>query len=137
MATSSDPACERLEPDSDKQSGSLADAMAAMAVKESDGSAANGVRNGGAQARRAHPPRPNLSGRKLSLQERGTYLSPGSGRGCAHISPREARRPTVESKRVSISDSQVSKQIFYFFFFNASDLFVVKLRPEPSDLFAF
>uniref|UniRef100_A0A665U9M6 calcium/calmodulin-dependent protein kinase n=1 Tax=Echeneis naucrates TaxID=173247 RepID=A0A665U9M6_ECHNA len=36
-----------------------------------------------------HPLRPHLTGRKLSLQERGTYLS-----------------PTVESKRVSISDSQ-------------------------------
>uniref|UniRef100_A0A3B5L7J1 calcium/calmodulin-dependent protein kinase n=1 Tax=Xiphophorus couchianus TaxID=32473 RepID=A0A3B5L7J1_9TELE len=40
--------------------------------------------------------RPHLSGRKLSLQERGY----------THISPRGARRPTVESKRVSISDSQ-------------------------------
>uniref|UniRef100_A0A3B4H5L3 calcium/calmodulin-dependent protein kinase n=1 Tax=Pundamilia nyererei TaxID=303518 RepID=A0A3B4H5L3_9CICH len=37
------------------------------------------------------PTRPHLTGRKLSLQER------------THISP---RRPTVESKRVSISDSQ-------------------------------
>uniref|UniRef100_A0A8C4F931 calcium/calmodulin-dependent protein kinase n=1 Tax=Dicentrarchus labrax TaxID=13489 RepID=A0A8C4F931_DICLA len=39
-------------------------------------------------AKRTHPPRPHLTGRKLSLQERGTYL------------------PTVESKRVSISDAQ-------------------------------
>lgn len=114
MATSSDPACERLDPDSDKQSGSLADTMAAMGVRESDGPAANDARNGGAQARRVHPPRPHLSGRKLSLQERGTYLSSGGGRGCTHISPREARRPTVESKRVSISDSQVSQHIFFF-----------------------
>uniref|UniRef100_A0A7N6FHZ0 Protein kinase domain-containing protein n=1 Tax=Anabas testudineus TaxID=64144 RepID=A0A7N6FHZ0_ANATE len=48
---------------------------------------------------------PHLTGRKLSLQERGTYLS-GSGGGYTHISPQVARRPTVESKRVSISDSQ-------------------------------
>uniref|UniRef100_A0AAX7TAN0 calcium/calmodulin-dependent protein kinase n=1 Tax=Astatotilapia calliptera TaxID=8154 RepID=A0AAX7TAN0_ASTCA len=42
-------------------------------------------------AKRPLPTRPHLTGRKLSLQER------------THISP---RRPTVESKRVSISDSQ-------------------------------
>uniref|UniRef100_A0A671TT97 calcium/calmodulin-dependent protein kinase n=1 Tax=Sparus aurata TaxID=8175 RepID=A0A671TT97_SPAAU len=80
-----------------------------MTTKDSEGSAANGVRNGGAQtdraqAKRTHPPRPHLTGRKLSLQERGTYS--GSGGGYTHISPRVARRPTVESKRVSISDSQ-------------------------------
>uniref|UniRef100_A0A3Q3L486 Calcium/calmodulin-dependent protein kinase kinase 1, alpha a n=1 Tax=Mastacembelus armatus TaxID=205130 RepID=A0A3Q3L486_9TELE len=65
-------------------------------MQESDSSAANGVRNGGAQAKRNHPALPHLTGRKLSLQERGY----------THISPRVARRPTVESKRVSISDSQ-------------------------------
>ncbi|GLD47140.1 calcium/calmodulin-dependent protein kinase kinase 1 isoform X3 [Lates japonicus] len=111
MATSSDPGCERLDPDSDKQTSSLTDIMAAMTTKDLDGSAANGVRNGGAQqdgaqAKRTHPLRPHLTGRKLSLQERGTYLSSGSGGGYTHISPRVARRPTVESKRVSISDSQ-------------------------------
>ncbi|XP_071316495.1 calcium/calmodulin-dependent protein kinase kinase 1 isoform X1 [Trachinotus anak] len=111
MATSNDPGCERLDPDSDKQTSSLTDIMAAMTTKDSDSSAANGVRNGraqqdGAQAKRTHPLRPHLTGRKLSLQERGTYLSSGSGGGYTHISPRVARRPTVESKRVSISDSQ-------------------------------
>uniref|UniRef100_A0A672FWQ6 calcium/calmodulin-dependent protein kinase n=1 Tax=Salarias fasciatus TaxID=181472 RepID=A0A672FWQ6_SALFA len=45
---------------------------------------------------RTQPCRPHLTGRKLSLQERGY----------THISPRVARRPTVECKRVSISDSQ-------------------------------
>lgn len=104
MAMSSDPTPERLEPDSDQQSCSLADAMAAVAVQDSDG---HGVRNGGAQVTRTHPSRPNLSGRKLSLQERGTFSSSGGGRG--YMSSREARRPTVESKRVSISDSQVSR----------------------------
>eukprot|EP00064_Thunnus_orientalis_P005336 superscaffoldBa00000516_g5350 len=111
MAMSSDPGCERLNPDSDEQTSSLTDTMAAMTTKDPGGSATNGMRNGGAQqdgaqARRTHPMRPHLSGRKLSLQERGTYLSSGPGRGYTHISPRVARRPTVESKRVSISDSQ-------------------------------
>ncbi|KAF0038071.1 hypothetical protein F2P81_008555 [Scophthalmus maximus] len=111
MATSSDPDRERREPDSAKHAGSLADVMAAMTTKDSDDSTANGVRNGGAQqdgaqAKRTHPARPHLTGRKLSLQERGTYLSSGTGGGYTHNSPRVARRPTVESKRVSISDSQ-------------------------------
>ncbi|CAB1434745.1 unnamed protein product [Pleuronectes platessa] len=111
MAMSSDPGCERLDPDSAEQAAGLTDIMAAMTTKDSGGSTANGVRNGGAQqegaqAKRANPLRPHLTGRKLSLQERGTYLSSGSGGGYTHISPRVARRPTVESKRVSISDSQ-------------------------------
>ncbi|KAI3373440.1 hypothetical protein L3Q82_022050 [Scortum barcoo] len=111
MAMSSDPGSERLDPDSDKQASGLTDIMAAMTTKDLDGSAANGVKNGRAQkdvpqAKRTHPVRPHLTGRKLSLQERGTYLSSGSGGGYSHISPRVARRPTVESKRVSISDSQ-------------------------------
>lgn len=106
MAMSSDPAPERLEPDPDKQSSSLADAMAAVTVQDSDG---HSVRNGAAQVTRTHPSRPNLSGRKLSLQERGTYSSSSAGRG--YMSSREARRPTVESKRVSISDSQVSRPL--------------------------
>ncbi|XP_026228299.1 calcium/calmodulin-dependent protein kinase kinase 1a [Anabas testudineus] len=110
MAMSSDPGCERLDADSDKQTSGLTDLMAAMTTKESDSSAANGVRNSGAQqegaqVKRTRPFAPHLTGRKLSLQERGTYLS-GSGGGYTHISPQVARRPTVESKRVSISDSQ-------------------------------
>lgn len=116
MATSSDPGCERLDPNSSVQTGSLTDVMAAMTTKDPDGSAANGVgrsrdQQDGAQAKRTQPSRPNLTGRKLSLQERGTYLSSGSGGGFTHISPRVARRPTVESKRVSISDSQVRCQV--------------------------
>ncbi|XP_054481714.1 calcium/calmodulin-dependent protein kinase kinase 1 isoform X1 [Anoplopoma fimbria] len=111
MAMSSDPGRERPDPDSDNQTGSLSDIMAAMTTGDSDGSAANGVRNGGAQqggaqTKRIRPLRPHLSGRKLSLQERGTYLSSGPGGGYTHVSPRVARRPTVESKHVSISDAQ-------------------------------
>ncbi|KAM6984358.1 calcium/calmodulin-dependent protein kinase kinase 1 [Tautogolabrus adspersus] len=110
MAMSGDPVCERLGPDPDSQTSSLTDTLAAMTTKDSDGSATNGVKNGGGQrdgvpSRRTHPLRPHLTGRKLSLQEKGTYMS-GSGGGYPHTSPRVARRPTVESKRVSISDSQ-------------------------------
>lgn len=118
MAASSDPACERLDLDSDKQTSSLTDTMAAMTTEDSEGSAANGVKNGRAQTRRTHPSRPHLTGRKLSLQERGTYLSSGSGRGYTHISPRVPRRPTVESKRVSISDSQVRKSFLFTLIIN-------------------
>ncbi|XP_043997364.1 calcium/calmodulin-dependent protein kinase kinase 1 isoform X2 [Gambusia affinis] len=111
MAMSSDPGCERLDPNSSKQTSSLTDIMAAMTTKDPEGSSANGVKNGKAQqediqGKRVQVLRPHLSGRKLSLQERGTYLSAGSEGGYTHISPRGARRPTVESKRVSISDSQ-------------------------------
>ncbi|XP_024121463.1 calcium/calmodulin-dependent protein kinase kinase 1 isoform X1 [Oryzias melastigma] len=107
MAMSGDPGCERLEPNSAAQTSSLSDFMAAMTTKDTDGSAANGVKNSqaqqcGSQTKRTQVLRPNLSGRKLSLQERGYY--PPSGQ--MHISPRVAPRPTVESKRVSISDSQ-------------------------------
>lgn len=114
MAMSSDPGRARPNPDSDKQTGSLTDIMAAMTTDDADVSAANGLRNGGAQqdgaqAKRTRAMRPHLTGRKLSLQERGTYRSSGPGGGYAHISPRVARRPTVESKRVSISDAQVRK----------------------------
>ncbi|KAK2879791.1 calcium/calmodulin-dependent protein kinase kinase 1 isoform X2 [Channa argus] len=111
MATSTDPCCERLDEDADKQTSSLTEAMAAITTKESDSSAANGMRSGGvqqdgAQAKRTRPLAPRLTGRKLSLQERGTYLSSCPGGGYTHISPRVTGRPTVESKRVSISDTQ-------------------------------
>ncbi|XP_019750658.1 calcium/calmodulin-dependent protein kinase kinase 1 [Hippocampus comes] len=105
MAMSSEPGIERLGSSSEKQSSSLTDILAAMSTEDLDGS----VRNGRAQLdrdqpRRTQPSRPQLTGRKFSLQERGTYLSCKGG--YTHISPRVARRPTVESKRVSISDSQ-------------------------------
>uniref|UniRef100_A0A672L5U0 calcium/calmodulin-dependent protein kinase n=1 Tax=Sinocyclocheilus grahami TaxID=75366 RepID=A0A672L5U0_SINGR len=54
------------------------------------------------------PKRPHLSGRKMSLQERGTYVSSGSA---AERYSRIARQPTIESKRVSISDSQDCTQL--------------------------
>ncbi|KAM9384797.1 calcium/calmodulin-dependent protein kinase kinase 1 isoform 2-T3 [Pholidichthys leucotaenia] len=111
MAMSSDPGCERLDPNLSTQTGSLTDRMASLTAKDSGSQPAIVARNGGArqgegQEKRAHPPRPHLAGRKLSLQERGTYRSSGSGGGHTHVSPRVVRRPTVESKHVSISDSQ-------------------------------
>ncbi|XP_071621036.1 calcium/calmodulin-dependent protein kinase kinase 1 isoform X1 [Heliangelus exortis] len=61
--------------------------------------------------------RPVLSSRKLSLQERssGGYLSssttPSSGLYATGPSPRIMRRPTIESNRVSISDSEDCVQL--------------------------
>ncbi|MBN3308309.1 calcium/calmodulin-dependent protein kinase kinase 1 isoform X2 [Amia ocellicauda] len=96
----------------------LADRVAAINVTTDKAPPPNGRRvngmNNGAQggvsdpsvARKA-PQRPVLSNRKLSLQERssGNYAPYATGNS-THISPRVARRPTIESKRVSISDSQ-------------------------------
>lgn len=58
-------------------------------------------------------PRPSLSTRKLSLQERpaGSCLEAQAGPyttgPASHISPRAWRRPTIESHRVAISDAEV------------------------------
>ncbi|XP_010571811.1 PREDICTED: calcium/calmodulin-dependent protein kinase kinase 1 [Haliaeetus leucocephalus] len=63
------------------------------------------------------PTRPVLSSRKLSLQERssGGYLAssntPGYGPYATGPSPRIMRRPTIESNRVSISDSEDCVQL--------------------------
>eukprot|EP00066_Takifugu_rubripes_P020184 XP_011609450.1 PREDICTED: calcium/calmodulin-dependent protein kinase kinase 2-like [Takifugu rubripes] len=85
--------------------------MAAMTTKDFGSSATNGVGNGRTQKevpqdKRSRPLQPHLTGRKLSLQERGTNLSLDSGRGYTQVSHRMVCRPTVESKRISISDSQ-------------------------------
>ncbi|NXE87274.1 KKCC1 kinase, partial [Menura novaehollandiae] len=61
--------------------------------------------------------RPSLSSRKLSLQERssGGYLASSNTAGCGPYatgpSPRIMRRPTIESNRVSISDSEDCVQL--------------------------
>ncbi|NWQ81028.1 KKCC1 kinase, partial [Columbina picui] len=63
------------------------------------------------------PTRPVLSSRKLSLQERssGGYLASSNTPGCGPYatgpSPRIMRRPTIESNRVSISDSEDCVQL--------------------------
>lgn len=114
MAMSTDPGCRRddLSPDPDPMTPDRSDLTAMMATvtvttTETGGSPANGVRIGAQQvgAKKGPAQRPHLSGRKLSLQERGTYPSGGT-----HVSPRVARRPTVESKQVSISDAEVSER---------------------------
>uniref|UniRef100_A0A673Z2Y7 calcium/calmodulin-dependent protein kinase n=1 Tax=Salmo trutta TaxID=8032 RepID=A0A673Z2Y7_SALTR len=113
MAMSTDPGCRRddLSPDPDPMTPDRSDLTAMMATvtvttTETGGSPANGVRIGAQQvgAKKGPAQRPHLSGRKLSLQERGTY--PSGRSGGAHVSPRVVRRPTVESKRVSISDAE-------------------------------
>uniref|UniRef100_A0A3Q2FP47 non-specific serine/threonine protein kinase n=1 Tax=Cyprinodon variegatus TaxID=28743 RepID=A0A3Q2FP47_CYPVA len=117
---SSDPG-QRLDSESSKQSGSLTDIMAAMKTTDTEGSSANGIKNG---------KRPHLSARKLSLQERGTYQSAGPEGAYPHISPRGARRPTVESKRVSISDSQGSYGVVKLAYNEDDDKHYVS-RPPP------
>ncbi|XP_034149193.1 calcium/calmodulin-dependent protein kinase kinase 1 isoform X2 [Esox lucius] len=114
MAMSTDPGCRRSDSDSMISDPSeLTPRMAAIAVTtaETDGTSANGVRNGAQQGRvkRGPPSHAHLSGRKLSLQERGTY--PSGRSGGTQVSPRVPRRPTVESKRVSISDAEDCVQL--------------------------
>lgn len=78
-----------MSADSDADHAELADMVAAINVTPSQPH--NGFRS---NPGRNPPRRLSLSDRKLSLQERGTS--------------RVARQPTIESKRVSISDSEVN-----------------------------
>ncbi|KAI7800559.1 putative calcium/calmodulin-dependent protein kinase kinase 1 [Triplophysa rosa] len=73
-----------------------------------------------------HPHRLNLSDRKLSLQERSSYGP----------TPRTARRPTIESKRVSISDGDDCVQLNQYKLKNAigkGSYGVVKLAYNEDD----
>uniref|UniRef100_A0A8C7HYC2 Calcium/calmodulin dependent protein kinase kinase 1 n=1 Tax=Oncorhynchus kisutch TaxID=8019 RepID=A0A8C7HYC2_ONCKI len=92
MSEDTDGLAELAELDSE-HNAELADMVAAMNVASNRMTPPNGHRRPLAPARR----KLSLSDRKLSLQERSTQ-------------PREARQPTIESKRVSISDSQVRGQ---------------------------
>ncbi|XP_029923311.1 calcium/calmodulin-dependent protein kinase kinase 1b isoform X1 [Myripristis murdjan] len=83
---SADAAC-RAEPDSEGHT-ELADLVSAMNVAANRATPPNGHRGG---PPRTTPHRARLSDRKLSLQERGT---------------RVARQPTIETKRVSITDAE-------------------------------
>lgn len=78
-----------LDPDYHSE---LEDMVAAMNMAANRLTPPNGYRT--------TPHRLNLSDRKLSLQERSSYQN--------GVTPRIARRPTIESKRVSISDGDVS-----------------------------
>lgn len=129
MAMSSDPGYggPELEPDSDSSPSSPVPLSAKMAAITLTDPSTNGLRNG-AGLKRTPPQRPHLSGRKMSLQERGTYLSAGGGaERISHISPRGVRRPTIESKRVSISDSQVRLRTRPGF------VYLVPLRRNPNE----
>ncbi|XP_059406650.1 calcium/calmodulin-dependent protein kinase kinase 1-like isoform X2 [Carassius carassius] len=97
MAMSSDPGYMGVDPDPDSSHvAELTDKMSVVSLRSDPSSSV--VKNGTGVKKRPH-----LSGRKMSLQERGTYVSSGSG---ADRYSRIARQPTIESKRVSISDSQ-------------------------------
>uniref|UniRef100_A0A8C1SKE4 calcium/calmodulin-dependent protein kinase n=1 Tax=Cyprinus carpio TaxID=7962 RepID=A0A8C1SKE4_CYPCA len=81
-----------LDPDYNAE---LADMVAAMNVAANRLTPSNGYRT--------TPRRLSLSDRKLSLQERSSYQN--------GINPRIARRPTIESKQVSISDGDDCVQL--------------------------
>uniref|UniRef100_A0A9J7XUC2 calcium/calmodulin-dependent protein kinase n=1 Tax=Cyprinus carpio carpio TaxID=630221 RepID=A0A9J7XUC2_CYPCA len=101
MAMSSDPGCVGVDPDPESsQAAEMTDKMSVVSLRSDPSSS---VLKNGTGVKKAPPMRPHLSGRKMSLQERGTYVSSGSG---AERYSRIARQPTIESKRVSISDSQ-------------------------------
>ncbi|KAK0147316.1 Calcium/calmodulin-dependent protein kinase kinase 1 [Merluccius polli] len=80
-------------PGPDSENGELADMVAAMCTASSHMPAHNGYRS---SPSRAAPHRLTLSDRKLSLQERGS---------------RAARQPTIETKRVSITDGEDCVQL--------------------------
>ncbi|XP_051749251.1 calcium/calmodulin-dependent protein kinase kinase 1 isoform X2 [Ctenopharyngodon idella] len=106
MAMSSDPGCGGMDLDPDSsQTAEMTDKMSAVSLR-SDTSFS--VVKNGTGVKKVLPKRPHLSGRKMSLQERGTYVSSGGG---ADRYSRIARQPTIESKRVSISDSQDCQQL--------------------------
>lgn len=88
---SADTAC-RPEPDSE-HNGELADLVAAMNVAASRLTPPNGYRAGPPRTNSSH--RARLSDRKMSLQERGSRM---------------ARQPTIETKRVSITDADVRRE---------------------------
>ncbi|KAA0701839.1 Calcium/calmodulin-dependent protein kinase kinase 1 [Triplophysa tibetana] len=104
-----------LDPDYHAE---LADMVAAMNVAANRMTPTNGYRT--------TPHRLNLSDRKLSLQERSSY-GPTS---------RTARRPTIESKRVSISDGDDCVQLNQYKLKNAigkGSYGVVKLAYNDDD----
>ncbi|XP_053728932.1 calcium/calmodulin-dependent protein kinase kinase 1b [Synchiropus splendidus] len=90
---SADTACCRAEADSDHHA-ELADMVAAMSVATSRLTPPNGYRSGPQRSNGAS--RARLSDRKMSLQERSSRMS---------------RQPTIETKRVSITDAQDCVQL--------------------------
>lgn len=85
---SADAVCRpELDPE---HHGELADLVAAMNVAANCVTPPNGFRSGPPRTTNSH--RARLSDRKMSLQERGSRI---------------ARQPTIETKRVSITDADV------------------------------
>lgn len=80
----------RAEMDSEHHA-ELDDMVAAMNVAANRVTPPNGYRSGAPRGTSSH--RGRLSDRKMSLQERGSRIS---------------RQPTIETKRVSITDADVS-----------------------------
>ncbi|CAL8374195.1 calcium/calmodulin-dependent protein kinase kinase 1b [Gadus morhua] len=91
MSAADHPSAGRAEPDS--ENSELADMVAAMSTTSSHMTPPNGYRSG---QNRTTPHRLTMSDRKLSLQERGS---------------RGARQPTIETKRVSITDGEDCVQL--------------------------
>ncbi|CAL8347495.1 unnamed protein product [Arctogadus glacialis] len=91
MSAADHPSAGRAEPDS--ENSELADMVAAMSTTSSHMTPPNGYRSG---PHRTTPHRLTMSDRKLSLQERGS---------------RGARQPTIETKRVSITDGEDCVQL--------------------------
>lgn len=89
---SADTAC-RTEPDLENN-GELADMVAAMNVAANRMTPPNGFRSGASWSTNGQ--RSQLHGRKMSLQERGSRLP---------------RQPTIETKRVSITDIDVRRKL--------------------------
>lgn len=87
---SADTICRpELDPE---HNGELADLVAAMNIAANRVTSPNGYRSG--PPRTTSTQRARLTDRKLSLQERGSRL---------------ARQPTIETKRVSITDADVRR----------------------------
>ncbi|CAK6966724.1 calcium/calmodulin-dependent protein kinase kinase 1b [Scomber scombrus] len=84
----------RAEADSEGSERELDDMVAAMNVSANRMTPPNGCRSGAPRATSSH--RARLSDRKMSLQERGSRIS---------------RQPTIETKRVSITDAEDCVQL--------------------------
>lgn len=102
----------RPEPDLEHHA-ELADLVAAMNVAATRVTSPNGYRS--STPRAAGPHRARLSDRKMSLQERGSRI---------------ARQPTIETKRVSITDADVRSQ-------RSDTQVILMLRPFNDQWFCF
>ncbi|TRY99296.1 hypothetical protein DNTS_003989 [Danionella cerebrum] len=97
MAMSTAPACSGLDHNPDSSPApEMTDKLSTLSLGPDT---SNLVKNG-TGVKKTQVKNPHLTGRKMSLQERGTF-----------VGSRIARQPTIESKRVSISDAQDCMQL--------------------------